>query len=300
VRVLTLDDRKGIVVGRPLRFSIYTSDRKLLLAAGRIVPNEFVREGLIRSGVQCSDEVGAQTADVAAHRPTGPLGDLQEDYRHTSARTRVGFRMERDGIRMSARVIGVSDEGSGLIMSGPVSLEGTPVQVHEGESWTFRALYATAAVRFCGTVGQVAEEPFRYFYVSKIADVDRRAVRAWPRTLTSLWTARVGEIPRVITDLSVGGARVASKNLTPLQPGQLLLLNPSLPLATGPRDVSLDATVLNVYGRTDPTHPLIDFYGVRFDKPSETDRLLLHAYVQEHLSLELDRVWHVLTVPSTP
>jgi len=300
MRLLTPDDRKAIVVGRPLPFSIYANDRKLLLAAGRIVPNEFVREGLIRSGTHAGDEAGeAATAGGTHSQPhSGPLADLQSDYLHTAARAQVGFRMERENQALQTRVIGVSEDGRGLILSGPVTLEGVAAHVCDGETWTFRALYATAAVRFHATVVQVAEVPFRFFSVAHLTDIDRRSVRAWPRMLTSLWTARTGEIPRVITDLSVGGARIAAKSNTPLQQGQSLLLNPSFKLATGPRELSLDATVLNLYGRTDPAHSQIDFYGVRFEKLPELDRLVLHAYVQEALSLELDRVWHVLTIPA--
>jgi hypothetical protein len=301
MRILSQDDRKTILVGRPLPFSIYGSDCKLLLAAGRIVPNEFVREGLARSGAQRDEEAeeSSKLSGTYSQLPSGPLAELQADYKHTAARARVGFRMEREGLALQTRVIGVSEDGRGLILSGPTSTEGLEARVREGEKWTFRALYATAAVRFQATVEQLAETPFRFFSVLNITDVDRRNVRAWPRVLTSTWTARPGEIPRMATDISVGGARIAAQSNTPLQQGQLLLLNPSLKLATGVRIVSVDATVLNLYGHIDSRHPQIDFYGVRFEKLSDLDRLVLHAYVQESLSLELDRVWQVLTIPGS-
>lgn len=300
MRPLTPDDRKAIVVGRPLPFSIYANDNKLLLAAGRIVPNEFVREGLIRSGAFSGEESGEFDTPTgsASQLLSGPLADLQSDYKHTVARLQSGFRMEREGLALRTRVIGVSEDGSGLIMSGPTNLEGNATDIAEGATWTFRALYAVSAVRFQATVGQVSAKPFRYFYVSQLTDIDTRNVRQWPRALTALWTSRTGEAPRIMTDLSVGGARVAGKDNPPLQQGQTILVSPSLKLAVGAKELSLEATVINLYGRSDPRHPQIAFYGVRFDKLVDWERLTLHAYVQENLCMELDRVWHVLAVPA--
>jgi hypothetical protein len=44
MRAITPEDRKSIVVGRPLPFSIYSAEKRLFLAARRAVPNEFVRD----------------------------------------------------------------------------------------------------------------------------------------------------------------------------------------------------------------------------------------------------------------
>ena len=299
MRPMTAEDRNRIVVGRPVPVSIYSADETLLLAAGRAVPNEFVRDGLLRSGALCGDEDAAERIDPVAEvkQPYSAIAALQADYQHTHARAPVGFRMERDGLTLTARVIGVSDDGHGLIMSGPTVADASSVVVHEGETWTFRAFYAIAAVRFQGRIEKVTNAPFPYFYVAHIADVDRRNVREWPRTPTCLWATRGGEPPRVIVDLSVGGARIGVDERSHLQSGQVLLLSATLNLATGRKDLSLDAQVLNAYGRADEKHPQVQFFGVRFETTSDTDRVILHAYVQEHLCLELDRIWHVLTLP---
>jgi hypothetical protein len=297
VRPMTAEDRKSIVVGRPIPVSIYSADRKLLLAAGRVVPNEFVREGLVRSGAFCGNEDGAAQHHAADANPdtNDAIATLQADYQDTHVRAPVGFRMERDGHALTARVIGVTDDGRGLIMSGPTATEDAAISLREGETWTVRAFYAVAAVRFQARIDKVTTDPFPYFYVSHITDVDRRNVREWPRTPTCLWASRSGEPPRVIVDLSVGGARIAVDNRSHMQPGQALLLSAIFNLATGRKDLSLDATVLNSYGRADEKHAQVQFYGVRFDKLPDPDRLVLHAYVQEQLCHELDRIWHVLT-----
>ncbi len=43
-------DASSIVVGSPLPFSVYSAERKLLLAKGRVVESERVRNLLIQSG----------------------------------------------------------------------------------------------------------------------------------------------------------------------------------------------------------------------------------------------------------
>jgi hypothetical protein len=203
--------------------------------------------------------------------------------------------MEREGQIFSTRVIGVAEDGTGLIMSGPIWTEGTNAAVKEGDIWTLRAMYGGAAVRFDATVGQVSSAPFPHFYLSHISGIERRNVRQWPRAFTSLWAMRAGEAPRVITDLSVGGARIATKAQSPLQVGQTVVLSCVLKMIIGNREMGLDATVVNLYGRSDPKHSQVEFYGVKFDSLAERSILLIHAYVQEHLNAELDRIWHVLT-----
>jgi hypothetical protein len=300
MRAVNSEDQKNISVGRPVPFSIYTADKTLLLAAGRIVPNEFVRDGLLRSGkLRGSEEDG--TAETVAAAPASPGRDaiaaLQADYQHTHARASVGFRMEREARALTSRVIGVSEDGHGLIMSWPTALDGAPVDLQERETWMFRAFYAVAAVRFHAVIEKVVATPFPYFYVSHITDVDRRNVRQWPRTPTCLWASRASDPPRVITDISVGGARIGADDRTHLQEGQILLLSTTVQLAVGRKDLSIDATVLNRYGRADSNHPQVEFYGVRFENAGDPQKLILHAFVQEHLCIGLDRVWHVLTLP---
>jgi hypothetical protein len=120
-------------------------------------------------------------------------------------------------------------------------------------------------------------------------------VRQWPRTPSCLWASRATEPARVIVDVSLGGARLAVDAHATLQPGQMVSLNATLPLAIGRHSLSVEATVLNSYGHADPKHPQIDFFGVRFEAMAEQQRLVLHAFVQEHIAADLDRVWQVLT-----
>jgi hypothetical protein len=301
MRAMTADDRRGIQVGRPLQVSIYGGDQTLLLAVGRVVPNEFVREGLLRTGAYCGNEdEAADKVAAAAREPSvsDAIATLQADYQHIHARSQTGFRMEREGVEGfgTARIIGVSEDGHGLIMTCPTSAQGEAIPIEAGEVWTFRAFYATAALRFRAIVENLTCGPFCYFYASGISGVERRDVRKWPRTPTCLWAARDRDMPRVLVDVSVGGARMAVTERSAVQQGQVLMVHPLLSFALGSMTLSLDATVLNLYGRADPKHPRIEFYGLRFEHLTDAQRLTLHAYVQENLTKELDRTWQVLTL----
>jgi hypothetical protein len=300
MRPLTDQDHPYFAIGKPLPFAIYSTDKTLLLAAGRIIPNDFVRESLLRSGKYRSvDELtpaAAPAADAApASARSNAIATLQADYQHTLARASTGFRLEKGGHALNSRVIGVSDDGHGLIMSSPSSVGAEAPELHEGEVWVFRAFYARSVIRFQGTIKSIAATPFPYFVVTDIVDIDRREVRQWPRTPSCLWASRANEPARVIVDLSVGGARLAVDGHATLQQGQMVSLNAALPTAIGRQSLSVEATVLNSYGHADAKHPQIEFFGVRFEAMAEQQKLALHAFVQEHIAADLDRVWHVFT-----
>jgi hypothetical protein len=302
MREITPMDRLEITVGRELPFSIYAADRTLLLAAGRMVPNDFVREGLLRGGVYC-DGGGAASSDTAkaaklVERVTVPMEALMNDYRHTAARAQVGFRMEKEanGTAYTSRVMGVSERG-GLLMTPPTTADGGSVELKVGDTWTFRAMYAISALRFNATIAKVDSDPLPYFYLPQLQNVERRDVRKWPRVPTCLKASREGDTLRVIVDLGVGGARIGVDHQMALQKGQEILLNPTVRLLQKDLPLSIEATVLNLYGRADPKHAGVDFYGVQFQNSNDIERLSLHAYVQEHLCAELDRVWHLLSIP---
>lgn len=300
MRALTDQDQPYFAIGKPLPFAIYSADKTLLLAAGRIIPNDFVRESLLRSGKYRSvDELAPAPAPAkdaaAAAAQSNAIAALQADYQHTVARASSGFRLEKDGQAVNSRVIGVSDDGHGLIMSSPTDHRADAPELHEGEAWVFRAFYARSVIRFQGTIKSIAVTPFPYFVVTDIVDIDRREVRQWPRTPSCLWASRANEPARVIVDLSVGGARLAVDAHATLQPGQMVSLNAAMPTTVGRLSLSVEATVLNAYGRADSKHPQIEFFGVRFEAMAEPQRLAIHAFVQEHIAADLDRVWQVFT-----
>lgn len=300
MRPLTEQDQPYLAIGKPVPFAIYSADKTLLLASGRIIPNEFVRESLLRSGKYRSEEdetLGAATARRVAPSPSqsNAIASLQADYQHTLARATSGFRLEKDGHALNSRVIGVTDDGHGLIMTCPIDPDPKAPSLREGEVWVFRAFYARSAIRFHGTITSIAAKPFPYFVVTDLTDIDRREVREWPRTPSCLWASRATEPARIIVDVSVGGARLAVDAHATLQPGQMVSLHAALPMAIGRHSLDVEATVLNSYGHADPNHPQIDFFGVRFEAMAEQQRLILHAFVQEHIAADLDRVWQVLT-----
>jgi hypothetical protein len=222
---------------------------------------------------------------------------LQRAYRETWARAQVGFRMQQEGQATiySARPVGATEAGA-LIMSGPIDADGKKVPIAEGATWTFRALYAVAALRFDATISRTGIHSDGYFSAENIRNVERRNVRKWPRVATCIEASRGGETQRLILDFSVGGARLAGEHHLPLERGQEILINTKLKVLEREHPLTLEAVVLNMYGAADPDHPNIRFYGVQFERTPDPTRLLIHAYVQETLCVDLDRVAHVFSI----
>jgi hypothetical protein len=293
-------DQAEIVVGKPLGFSIYGGDKTLLLAEGHLVPNEFVRQGLVRSGKYRSDDVLKSDSPTALVKAISPGWHfLISEYSQLFRRSRVGFRMTSENAQVegTARCLGASDEGA-LLMTAPMTTDKRLIAVEPNQLWTVRVFYAQYALRFNSRVAAVVREPFPHFYLHSPEDVELHNVRKWPRATVCLPASRSGDPARLIVDLGVGGARVAIDAHSSLQQGQSILLNFLFRMLDGEQSMSIDAEVLNAYGRTDPAHPDIAFYGVRFLRTSQQETFLLHAYVQEQLHLELDRVRQVLIRPA--
>ena len=297
---ITAADRADIVVGKPLGFAVYGADKTLLLASGHLVPNEFVRQGLLRSGKFRSANVDRCDTPTALVRALSPgWHKLMTDYSQLFRRARTGFRMIRADSKTegTSYCLGASDNGA-LIMSAPVGSEGQSIDIVANETWTFRAFYAESALRFKARVAGVVCDPFPHLYLHPPEDVELHNVRKWPRATVCLPPSRVGDPPRLIVDLCVGGARVAVDSRGALTKGQNILLHSTFKMLGGEQSFSIDAEVLNAYGHSDAGNPDISFYGVRFLQPSQREMLVIHAFVQEQLYLELDRVRQVLITPT--
>jgi hypothetical protein len=299
MREITTDERELIFVGRELPFSVYSSDRNLLLAKGQVIPNEFVRQGLLRSGRYRSEHLeptrsGDTGSSTLLRQLSIPYHKLFVDYSQVGKRTHGGFRLlTAAGGEGITDVIGVSQQGA-LIMTAALTADGSEVPLAHGQELTLRVFYAEAVLRFKAVVVGLAREPFAHFYLDSPRELELNNVRKAPRAPVCIPASRSGEAQLLATDLSVGGARVAADAKVKLPKGRVVALQFKLAMLGEEVQESIEAEVLNVYGRSDANHPEIDFYGVRFRTSSPMQTLRLHAFVQEQLYRDLDRVRQVL------
>jgi len=306
VRVsLTPVDRERIVVGRPLPFSIFSAEGSLLLAAGRVVESGYAREVLLNNGAQREREAKSWATNVADDDSTerlkiNPLIAFQSGYRRSNAARGFPLSMARNDTSEAFRTHVVGVHGQILIVDAPRRPDGTLVAVMPRQPWLCRTFQGTSAFRFNGTVLKVVFEPFPHIHLEVPRTVEQRKIRNRSRA-TVLVSGSI-ESPTsaqcIVVDLSVGGGRIATGDDVLLERDQPIRIELSLEIIGLKYNLSLQAVVARNFGASDPQHPRVEFYGVRFEQLTEMDACVLHAFVNSELALELNSLWQVLSMSS--
>ena len=302
---LTPVDRERIVVGRPLPFSIFSAEGSLLLAAGRVVESGYAREVLLNNGAQRERDAKIWATNVADDDSTerlkiNPLIAFQRSYRRSNAARGFPLSMARNDTSEAFRTHVVGVHGQILIVDAPRRPDGTLVAVMSRQPWLCRTFQGTSAFRFNGTVLKVVFEPFPHIHLEVPRTVEQRKIRNRSRA-TVLVSGSI-ESPTsaqcIVVDLSVGGGRIATGDDVLLERDQPIRIELSLEIIGLKYNLSLQAVVARNFGASDPQHPRVVFYGVRFEQLTEMDACVLHAFVNSELALELNSLWQVLSMSS--
>jgi hypothetical protein len=312
---IPLAQQDQIVVGKPLPFSVFTADGKLLLAAGRVVESDRQRGMLITSGHvrggggQGAAQAGANIAIGVGRRgaddpesdavfPPGSLELLRRAYE--SATDRPAMSMARNEKEKACVVEMLGSRGDSIIVTAPTLPDRSLVPVVADETWLCRTFQMTSAFRFSAQVIKVASEPFPHLHLKLQKPVERRKVRGFPRArMAANAELRIPRAtPIVVVDVSASGARVAVDSDWVVKLGQDVRLVMSLPLLGSSFDLSLECSVVSALGAIDSRFPNACFYGIRFASPDEKDNLVLHGYVSERLVAELYPLWPMLSTAS--
>jgi Flagellar protein YcgR/PilZ domain len=306
VRVnLTPGDRERIVVGQPLPFSIFSAEGSLLLAAGRVVESGRARDVLLNNGSCRDPDKKTWATNVADDDSTerlriSPLIAFQSDYRRSNPARGFPMSMARNDTSEAFRTFVAGVHGQILIVDAPRRSDGALVAVMPRQAWLCRTFQATSAFRFLGTVLKVAFEPFPHVYLEVPKNVEQRKIRN--KTRATVLLSAVIETPAstqcVVVDLSVGGGRIATSEDVVLDRDQPIRIELVLETMGSQYHLSLGATVARNFGASNPEHPRVAFYGIRFDSLSELDACVLNGFVNSELALELNSLWQVLSLAS--
>jgi hypothetical protein len=292
-------------MGKSLPFSIYDSQRKLLLAQGHVVESERSLQRLMDHGTYYKAESGPAVADVieepaAEADPVDPLSALVRDYSNITQRARCGVKIapKETGESYLCWVIGVSHENRCLVMTAPARSDGALAPASKGQVWYCRMFSSTTVFRFRGAILKVAYEPFPYLHVLVPEVIEKQLIRQLPRALVSQnGRLAVPEVHDVtVVDLSVGGARVGADKKLSLEVGAVVQLVTSIEVLGRSHELRLQAKVATVYGVADTRHPGIVFYGIAFTELEERLVFMLHGYVQQRLAREYDGLGQVLAL----
>ena len=187
-----LVDKRWIAIGKSLPFSIYDSQRKLLLAQGHVVESERSLQRLIEHGQYYKAELSAGPRDVIeeelAPDPVDPLTALSRDYSNIQMRARCGVKIapKETGESYLCWVIGVSHENRCLVMTAPARPDKALAAITKGQVWFCRMFSSTSVFRFRGAILKVAFEPYPYVHILVPEVIEKRLIRQLPRALVSL------------------------------------------------------------------------------------------------------------------
>jgi hypothetical protein len=298
-----LVDKRWIAIGKSLPFSIYDSQRKLLLAQGHVVESARSLERLLEQGEYYKPEhPDAEDRTVIEEAleldPVDPLTALNRDYANIAQRARCGVKIapRETGESYLCWVIGVSHENRGLVMTAPSRADKGLAAISKGQVWFCRMFSSTSVFRFRGAILKVAFDPYPYLHILVPEVIEKRLIRQLPRALVSLQATLMSPESNFVSvvDLSVGGARVAVDRKLVLDVGHPVELIVSIEVLGRMEELRLIAKVAVVYGVVDSRHPGIAFYGVAFEGLDERLTFMLHGYVQQQLASEYDALGQVL------
>lgn len=300
-------EMERIAVGQPIPFSVFSADGKLLLAAGRVVESENIRQKLVTQGTDGEGDRGSSARSSDEPEPTmarvvlSPLAILRHSYQAATIARRLALTMARDDTSEAFRtsVIGVRD--TFIVVDAPVRANGSLVGATAGQTWLCRTFQITSAFKFFSTVLKVAYEPFPHLHLAAPPKLEKRKVRGRNR-VTVLLDATLhsaSAAPCVVIDLSVGGGRIATQDTVILEPKQAIQIAMQLSVLEMKFDMLLNAVVVGVFGASESAHPHVFFYGIKFESLSQFESLVLHGFVSSHHALELNCLWHVLSAVSS-
>lgn len=298
-----LVDKRFILLGRPLPYSVYDGDRKLLLAQGRMVDSDRIRERLLKHGMYCARELD-RIAVGEDEEPEGivldPLKLLSQDYPNWAQPKRysVFISATESGEGYVCGVVGVSTANRCLILTAPSRPDKSLVAVTKGQIWHCKLFNATTVYKFRALVLKVGFEPFHYMHLEVPQNIEKRVIREMPRATTNLeaTVTTTGTLHAIMVDLSVSGARVAVDAAATLKAGHEVELRATVNLLGRSHSLQLFAKVIAAYGKVEPRHPNVQFFGLQFAPLPEQTELVLHAYVQQQLVRQYDGLGQALTM----
>ena len=304
-------DQDRIVVGKPLPFSIFTAEGKLLLAQGRMVESERLREMLLRNGHHCDMTdgpgkkgrgAGEREEEEAPPVEVDPLDALHRSYAAGGDAQHLSISIAKSETDKAFPVQLMGVHGQSVIVTAPVQADGSLVPVLANQVLVCRTFQLTSAFRFVAVTTKAAFEPFPHLYLQLKKEVEHRQIRGAPRARVAVRAElqTTDKLPCVICDLSTGGARIAVDIAAfALEKGKKARLLASVEILQSKYSLELPVTVLNSMGPTDSRHPNVTFYGLKFDATAEREGLILHGYVGEHLLAEFHSLWQMLIAAST-
>ncbi|MDY0057738.1 MAG: flagellar brake protein [Methyloversatilis sp.] len=286
--------KTDVVIGRPLPYSLYDRNNKLLLKAGVIVQSQNQLQILSERGLyrdKAAVNLPPLTARAAKHSDTKPepeRNDIELDFE--AVKLKVGDVLQLQGVgddaqRHTVRFLGYNKGGS-VMVSAPV-LNGGYAIVKQDSAFVVRFFSGKSVYAFPTHVLKSANTPYPYLHLSYPRVVKgmrvRRGQRASVRIIASVVDATGSSHAGTLLDISKGGALLAARNPLGAKEEELSL---KFRLKFDDLDQFLQVRGVIRSVQTNPdaeNEALAIQHGLEFTEVPEDGRLALTAFVYHKL-----------------
>ena len=286
--------KNDVVLGKPLPYSLYDQNNKLLMKAGVVVQTQNQLDVLSERGLY-RDRVAANMARMNVHagpdaepktspEKEGILLDLEE------IRMQVGDVLQlqaagEDGQRHAVKLLGYARGRS--VMVTPPMVDGAYAIVKQDAAFVVRFFSGKSVYAFPAHVLKMSNTPFPYLHLSYPKKVRgmrvRRAQRAGVKLITSVTDMYGALYAGTMLDISKGGTLLAAKAAIG-SVGDQILLKFRLQFDDIDQFVHVRAAIRSAQKNPDADRESLAFiHGLEFVEVQESDRLTLSAFTYQKL-----------------
>lgn len=286
---------RDVEVGKPLLWSLYDGNRKLLLKRGYVIETQHQCDVLIEKGLYRNAQgrelhrsrpgAGAETGEDDAREPRETLLTFEE------TRVKIGEAIQLQSSpelpRYYVKLIGYL-KNRGLIVSVPET-DGELVMLREGQTFVARFFPGQHAYAFTTNVVKQTSIPYPHLHLSYPRHVRGLAIRKGSRIEAGLIAAVTGLIDEQplsasgkIVNLSTGGAALKSK-MTLGNKGDIINIKFKIDFEGADYYLVFESVIRSLsYEQADPVMPYS--YGIQFVDVDNTMALVLAAYIYKQLA----------------
>ncbi|MFZ5455920.1 MAG: flagellar brake protein [Pseudomonadota bacterium] len=284
--------KTDVVLGKPLPYSLYDQNNKLLLKAGVVVQTQNQLDVLSERGLyrdrMAANQVQAPSSIVPDGEPApdkdGILLDLED------IRLQVGDLLQLQGVaadapRHAVKLLGYAKGRS--VMVTPPMVDGAYAMVKQDAAFVVRFFSGKSVYAFPAHVLKMSNTPFPYLHLSYPKKVRgmrvRRAQCASVRLISSVTDMYGALYAGTLVDISKGGALLAAKAALG-EIGDLLQLKFRLQFDDIDQFVHIKAGIRSVRSNPDSEGEAFALHhGLEFVEVQGSDRLALSAYTYQKL-----------------
>lgn len=282
-------DKSELSIGQPAPWSLYDSDRRLLLARGVVIESERQIEQLAERGLfrklNIRDEGSkneGRSDGTTAHREE--FRTLDEIKLGIGDSLHLQSQAESSSVRYTVKLIGYL-RGKGLIVTTPTQ-DGNVLLMRDGLSFVVRLFSGKSVYAFPASIFKVANVPYPHLHLTWPKQVKGLVIRRGARADVSLIAATSdsngGAGAAKLDTLSTGGCSLFStKRLG--NPDDKIRIKFRVMVSDFEQYLDLEGTIRSVRVDTNVATAQQMHHGIQFTDLPSNDRVVLTAYVYHAL-----------------